>query len=246
MDERALIRSFRSDQARPNPVARQAARERLFAHIAGWHDVDVTQSASRNQREVPEDHQLIARLRAGDGAAFEAIYDRYAAGVLAFCAYMLGAREAAEDALQVTFVSAYRSLRSGEGCVSLRPWLYTIARNCCLSELRARREVANLDADAGDRPSFEGPSEQPQRREQLRELLEDIQRLPLDQRAALVLFELGDHSQAEIATVLGVRREKVKALIFQAREALIRSRRLGIVRAQRTASAQQRLHRSSG
>ena len=55
-------------------------------------------------------------------------------------------------------------------------------------------------------------------------MVEDMQRLPADQRAALVLFELGDHSHNEIAAVLGVRREKVKALIFQAREALVRSR----------------------
>ena len=51
-----------------------------------------------------------------------------------------------------------------------------------------------------------------------------MQRLPADQRAALVLFELGDHPQKEIAAVLGVRTEKVKALVFQAREALARGR----------------------
>jgi fibronectin type 3 domain-containing protein len=63
-----------------------------------------------------------------------------------------------------------------------------------------------------------------QRQEDVRELFDDLKRLPHDQRAALVLFELGDHPHAEIAEVLGVRTEKVKALIFQAREALARSR----------------------
>ena len=52
-------------------------------------------------------------------------------------------------------------------------------------------------------------------------LVRDVQRLPPDQRAALILFEVGDHSHKEIAAVLGVRREKVKALVFQAREALM-------------------------
>jgi hypothetical protein len=51
--------------------------------------------------------------------------------------------------------------------------------------------------------------------------LRDVQRLPPDQRAALVLFEVGDHSHQDIAAVLGVRREKVKALVFQARETLM-------------------------
>ncbi len=170
------------------------------------------------------DDYLVARVRAGDDAGFEAIYDRYARGVLAFCVHMLGSREAAEDALQLTFVSAYRVLRGGSSDVSLRPWLYTIARNRCLSQLRARRDVADVDEVATDGPFFEGVADQVQRREELREMLEDIQRLPADQRAALVLFELGDHPHKEIAAVLGVRTEKVKALIFQAREALVRGR----------------------
>ena len=84
------------------------------------------------------DEYLVAQVRAGDDAAFEAIYDRYAGGMLAFCMHMLGSREAAEDALQLTFVSAYRALRGGDSNMSLRPWLYTIARNRCLSELRTR------------------------------------------------------------------------------------------------------------
>ena len=170
------------------------------------------------------DEHLVARVRVGEDAAFEAIYDRYAGGVLAFCVHMLRSREAAEDALQLTFVSAYRALRAAPSSMSLRPWLYTIARNRCLSELRARRDGVDVDGVTVDRPCFDGVADQVQRREELREMLEDMQRLPSDQRAALVLFELGDHSHKEIAAVLGVRREKVKALIFQAREALVRSR----------------------
>ncbi|MBV8218765.1 MAG: sigma-70 family RNA polymerase sigma factor, partial [Solirubrobacterales bacterium] len=170
------------------------------------------------------DETLVAQLRAGDDAAFEAIYDRYARGVFAFCVHMLGNREAAEDALQLTFVSAFRALRRSDGDVSLRPWLYTIARNRCLSELRTRRGLEDDDA-LTDRPSPERVPDQVQRREDLRELLDDMRRLPADQRAALVLFELADHSHEEIAAVLGVRREKVKALVFQAREALARGRR---------------------
>ena len=186
---------------------------------------DFRQALDRRPKIGQTDEDLVGQVRAGDDAAFEAIYDRYAGGMLAFCVHMLGSREAAEDVLQLTFVSAYRALRGGNSCVSLRPWLYTIARNRCLSELRVRRDAVNLDGAAGDRPSFDGPADEVQRREELRETLEDIQRLPTDQRAALVLFELGDHSHSEIAALLGVRREKVRALIFQAREALTRSRK---------------------
>ena len=180
----------------------------------------------RGAAAADSDEHLVARVRAGDDLAFEAIYDRYARGLLAFCAQLLGSREAAEDALQFTFVAAFRALRRGdEREIALRPWLYTIARNRCISDLRGRREAACCDGVLDELRGGDAPLVQVQRREELRELLADMQRLPADQRAALALFELGDQSHAEIADVLGVRREKVKALIFQAREALVRGRK---------------------
>jgi RNA polymerase sigma factor (sigma-70 family) len=162
--------------------------------------------------------ELLARVRNGDEGAFEALYDAYHRRLLAFCQHMLGSREEAEDALQHTFLGAYRSLSAGYEVVDLKPWLYTIARNRCLSVVRARRDEVELD-DAV--PATEGLATEVDRRADLRMLVRDVQRLPPDQRAALVLFEVGDHSHKEIAAVLGVRREKVKALVFQAREALM-------------------------
>jgi RNA polymerase sigma factor (sigma-70 family) len=167
--------------------------------------------------EDPES-ELLARVRNGDDAAFEALYDAYHRRLLAFCQHMLGSREEGEDVLQHTFLAAYRSLRAGHEVVDLKPWLYTIARNRCLSVLRTRRDQVELD-DA--LPAIEGLATEVDRRADLRMLVRDVQRLPPDQRAALVLFEVGDHSHKEIAAVLGVRREKVKALVFQAREALM-------------------------
>jgi RNA polymerase sigma factor (sigma-70 family) len=178
---------------------------------------------ARRLRSVGDD-RLVARVRAGDDAAFEIIYDRYHRGLLAFCGHMLGSRQEAEDALQHSFASAYRALRAGAGDIDLRPWLYTIARNRCLSALRAQRAQVSADGLAAEVGPFEGMSAQVQLRADLRELVDELQRLPDDQRAALVLFELGDESHAQIAAVLGVRREKVKALVFQAREALMRAR----------------------
>ena len=167
------------------------------------------------------DDDLVARVRAGDDTAFEKIYDRYARAVLAFCAHMLKSREAAEDAVQLTFVSAYRAIRRTDNEIALRPWLYTIARNRCLSEIRARQEVEYSEFDP---PVLDELSDQVERREALREMLDDIRRLPDDQRAALVLFELGDNSHKEIAAILDVQVAKVKALIFQARKGLARGR----------------------
>ncbi|MCZ4493624.1 MAG: hypothetical protein JWP53_2555 [Conexibacter sp.] len=171
-----------------------------------------------------DDDRLVRLVRDGDDSAFEAIYDRYAANLLAFCDHMLANRDDAEDALQHSLSAAYRMLRAGDREVELRPWLYTVARNRCLSVLRARRADISLNA-ASDRGGIADEIvDQVQRRSDLRDLVEDLRLLPGDQRAALVLFELGGLPHDEIATVLEVRREKVKALVFQAREGLIRAR----------------------
>ena len=174
---------------------------------------------SRLLRAAP-DERLVAALRRGDEKAFEEIYDRHHRALLGFCRHMLGSREEAEDALQHVFVSAHRHLGQGSADVNLKPWLYTIARNRCLSMLRARRETVALD-DVHE-PSSDGLAlaDEVELGEDVKEMLGDIARLPVNQRAALVLAELGDLSQREIATTLDVRPDKVKALIFQAREAL--------------------------
>jgi RNA polymerase sigma factor (sigma-70 family) len=152
-----------------------------------------------------------------DDAAFEALYDRYHATLLAFCRHMLGSREEAEDALQHTFLAAYRRLPDDDAA-RVKPWLYAVARNRCVSLLRARRPAVTLDEEV---VATEGLVAEVDRRADLRDLVRDVQRLPPDQREALLLFELGDSSHEEIATILGVRREKVKALVFQARETLM-------------------------
>jgi RNA polymerase sigma factor (sigma-70 family) len=168
-------------------------------------------------RRIAGDDKLVALVRAGRSDAFEAIYDRYDRQILSFCRHMLGSREEAEDALQHTFMAAYTDMRRSDKRIQLRPWLYTIARNHCMSLIRARREQAPLD-DA--EPSVDGLAATVQRREDLRELLRDLARLPDDQRAALVLAEMGALSHDEIAEVVGCPKDKVKALVFQARSSL--------------------------
>ena len=168
------------------------------------------------------DEELVRLLRAGDERAFEAMYDRHHRGILAFCRHMVGSAEEAEDAVQHTFIAAHRDLVGSDKPIQLKAWLYTIARNRCLSVLRARKEEPPLD-DVPE-PSVQGLAAEVQQREDLRELLADLQRLPEDQRAALVLSELGALSHEEIGATLGVRKDKVKALVFQARESLSSSR----------------------
>ena len=176
---------------------------------------------SRRWLAPQSDERLVAHVRRGTEAAFEVIYDRHHRGILAFCRHMLGSQDEAEDAVQHTFLSAYGELGSDDRPIRLRPWLYTIARNRCLSMLRQRREQA---LELPDIPTA-GLSEAVLEREDLRRLVADVQSLPEDQRAALVLSELGDLSHREVAEVVGCEAQKVKALVFQARSSLIESRR---------------------
>jgi RNA polymerase sigma factor (sigma-70 family) len=171
---------------------------------------------------VASDERLVALVRAGSEPAFEQLYERHHRGVLSFCRHMVGSREEAEDAVQHTFLAAYRDLVGSGKPIQLKAWLYAIARNRCLSILRARREHADVDAV---QPATDGLSAQVERREDLRGLLGDLAGLPDDQRAALVLAELGDVSHGDIAAVLDCPKDKVKALVFQARSALMDARR---------------------
>src|SRR3954451_15834262 len=163
-----------------------------------------------------DDADLVSAIHDGYDEAFEVFYARYHADVLSFCRHMLGSREDAEDAVQQTFLATYRQVHASSPPTHPRAWLYTVARNSCLTTLRARRETSTDTLE----PTTEGLAEQVEHRQELRELLGDVGRLPEDQRVALLLFELGALGQSEIAEAIGCPPKKVKALIYQARTTL--------------------------
>src|SRR5581483_12120625 len=92
---------------------------------------------------------LVAAFRAGHDEAFSVIHDRYRARLFAYTRQMLsGSRQDAEDALQDVFVRAYGGLRATNRKLALRAWLYRVAHNRCIDELRRpgprRPEVLEL------------------------------------------------------------------------------------------------------
>ena len=177
---------------------------------------------SRRLLALAADERLVEQVRRGNEAAFEILFERYAPALLAFSRHMLRSREEAEDAVQLTFAAAHRALlREPERALVLKPWLFTIARNRCISMLRARREQPRAVVDL---PS-DGPAHRVEQRAELRQLLADVRELPEQQRSALLLAEVSDLSHAQVADVLGCEVAQVKALVFQARTGLINRRR---------------------
>jgi RNA polymerase sigma factor (sigma-70 family) len=153
--------------------------------------------------------------------AFGAIHDRYRQRLFAYTRQMLGgARSDAEDVLQDVFLRAYGALRNDDRPVTLRAWLYRVAHNRCIDHLRrpvpAPAEVYELSRT----PTRDPPAETAQR-EDLRLLVQDVQRLPEHQRSALLMRELDGLSYAELADALDTSVPAIKSLLVRARIGLV-------------------------
>ncbi|HEU4599005.1 MAG TPA: RNA polymerase sigma factor, partial [Solirubrobacterales bacterium] len=166
------------------------------------------------------DERLIAMARGGDPGAFEAIVDRYQGRLLGFCRQMLGSTEDAEDVLQEVFVNAYRAMLADEREINLRPWLYRIARNRCLNYLRKPKADAQESMDMVPEVDAASTAERVHNREEFRQILSDVNKLPETQRAALLLREMDALSYEEIAAAMETTVPSVKSLLVRARISL--------------------------
>ena len=166
------------------------------------------------------DAKLIAMVRSGNPGAFETIVDRYQGRLLGFSRQMLGSTEDAEDVLQEVFVNAYRAMLRDEREINLRPWLYRIARNRCLNHLRKPTADAQESMDMVPAVEAASTAERVHNREEFRQLLVDVKKLPETQRSALLLREMDALSYEEIAAAMETTVPSVKSLLVRARISL--------------------------
>jgi RNA polymerase sigma factor (sigma-70 family) len=167
------------------------------------------------------DDQLVALFRMGYDEAFRAIHDRYRQRLFAYTRQMLGgSRSDAEDALQDVFLRAYGALRHDDRPVTLRAWLYRVAHNRCIDHLRRPVPAAAEVFELSRTPPHDPPDET-ERREDLRRLVQDVQRLPEQQRSALLMRELDGLSYAELADALRTSIPAIKSLLVRARMGLV-------------------------
>jgi RNA polymerase sigma-70 factor (ECF subfamily) len=168
----------------------------------------------------------IQRAQSGDLAAFNELVVEYQTLVCNLCLRMLGQQQAAEDAAQEAFISAWRNIRSfrgpsGEG---FRAWLLRIAGNLCRDELRrrGRRPSSSLDTalEAGlpDPPDEDPLPEDTALNSELRGSLEAaLAELPAEQRTAIVLCDVEGLDYTEIAAAMQTSLGTVKSRIARAR-----------------------------
>ncbi|MCW2985036.1 MAG: polymerase sigma factor, partial [Conexibacter sp.] len=167
------------------------------------------------------DDQLVALFRAGHDEAFGTIHDRYRQRLFAYARQMLGgSRSDAEDVLQDVFMRAYDALRSDGRHVALRAWLYRVAHNRCIDQLR-RPQPAAEDIYDLNRGVEADPTTAAERREDLRRLIADVRALPEQQRSALLMREMEGLSYNELAGALGVTVPAIKSLLVRARVGLV-------------------------
>jgi RNA polymerase sigma-70 factor (ECF subfamily) len=175
----------------------------------------------------------LARLRAGDEDAYDALVRDYGGRLLAVARRMLRSEEDANDAVQDAFVSAFASIHRFRGGSSLYTWLHRIVVNACLMQFRSRgrRSEVSLESllptfdESGthSRPITSWSKAAPknlERAEVRAAVRACIDRLPNDYRQILVLRDIEELNTAKTAELLGISHANVKTRLHRARRAL--------------------------
>jgi RNA polymerase sigma-70 factor, ECF subfamily len=162
------------------------------------------------------DAELIARCRAGDCDAFEALYREHAPRLYALARRMTGSPHEGEDLLQEIFLQVHRKLDTYRGDAALGTWIYRLAIRQCLDFLRSRQgrmraASSSLDVEGGYMPStYETPGAR-------LDIERAVARLPEGCRAAFVLHDVEGLEHKQISELLGVSEGTSKSQVFKAR-----------------------------
>jgi RNA polymerase sigma factor (sigma-70 family) len=170
---------------------------------------------------VAHEASSAARLEPAVRAAAERLFRRHRGWIYAYCLRQLRSREEAEDAVQVVYLNACRSLNDGFEPRADAAWLSTVAHNVCVTKLRSSGRRARLERVENMevlQETVAAPERQP---DDLVGLPDALAALPENQRRAILLREWQGLSYREVAAQLGLSQAAVETLIFRARRSLV-------------------------
>jgi RNA polymerase sigma factor (sigma-70 family) len=177
----------------------------------------------------PADDHLVCLAQSGSSAAFEVLFRRYHRRIVAYVRGIVSDHAGADDIVQDVFISAYRSLFGSDREIAFKPWIYAIAKNACIDQLRRAgrasevsihsdgfkdREEVRLAATAGSIHA------EVSRRQKLENLKMAFNELPQRQHDILVMRELEGLSYDKIGSRIGLSRAGVESILFRARKRL--------------------------
>ncbi len=178
----------------------------------------------RSDEEILKDY-----LNGNDERAAQMIFVRYKTRVLNFCLRMLGNRADAEDVTADAFLVLFDRKYAHASGTKFSTWLYTVARNRCISQIRKRKNLVSIwfssrGSEGYDAWDPEDPQDiagrQLEKKEEAVLVRHAVKQLPYEQREAVVLREYHQLNYEEISQILNCSLEKVKVLIFRGRERL--------------------------
>lgn len=175
-------------------------------------------------RSVPfgdPDVSLMLRFQEGDEKAFDELVLKHQKTVLNIAWRYVGDRALAEDLAQEIFIKVHRARRSYKPAARFSTWLYRIAVNRCLNELRSRPKTAPMPIGDGVEERTAVRPDDDLRRAEVRDAVRRaVDALPPNQRMAVILSRFHELPYEEIAETMEVTLEAVKSLLFRARENL--------------------------
>jgi RNA polymerase sigma-70 factor (ECF subfamily) len=179
--------------------------------------------------ETNNDEEMIRRFYQADGEALKVIFQRHKDKLFNFALRFVGNRADAEDAVSHTFMMVCEKRYTNKPGASFKTWAYTVIRNFCLSKMRSRTKFYPLWSSKNGSDHDEiidvedhkvSAREDLNQKEMMVIVQKAIQKLPDEQKEALLLREYNGLNYEEIAQVLDCSLEKVKVLIFRARNHL--------------------------
>ena len=168
---------------------------------------------------LPDETELVVRLRAGDGDAYEDLCRAHSGAMMAVARRFLGDTDDAADAVQDAFVSAFKAMPAFEGNSRLGTWLHRITVNACLMKIRARKRSRLVPLDDAVPPAGRA-DDALSRSEMVERVRACIDRLPPAYRAVILLRDIEGLGTGEAADRLGTNDGAVKVRLHRARQAL--------------------------